>query len=156
MKIKELKGNVLGIGLDEKLINSIKKNNDVTEFNLISNVSKGKFSIFTKKFNIKKLRKKIKNKTDYIICNFEIINKYFNTFVSDSIYINKHKIFFYNVDNIDLIHRYNRYNCIITENKDYIEINNENCKTNFFKDRYYRMKDFMVYIIEIIGDILMG
>ena len=96
--IKNLSGNVLGIGLDEDFTNLIEKNDKIIECNLLNSYTKGKFkkSFFKKTIRIKKIRKVFKKKrVDYIICNYDEIKDYLNTFVKDSIYFNKGKLHFY-------------------------------------------------------------
>lgn len=159
--IKGLSGTILGIGLNEELVKEIENNDNILECNLLNSYIKGKkkFSLFNKTIKIKKIRKIFKKKKiDYIICNYEEINKYFNTFIKDSIYINNKKIYYFGNIDIELLKsKYSRYDTnILVTNKNLIEINCSNAKNNFFKDLYYRLKDFKDNIIEIIGDILMN
>ena len=80
--IKNMEGNVITIGIDDKLINGFKKNKKVNvyEINKSENVSlfqrkKRKMSN-GKNINIKKLYKYFKKKSiDYIICDYEQITK---------------------------------------------------------------------------------
>ena len=158
--IKKLSGNVVGFGLDKTLSDKIEKNSKITECTLLDSYTKktlGKW--FRKKtLHIKKIRKHFKKKkVDYIICNYEVIYKFLNTFVMDSIYINKNKIYFYNVDDYETLEkRYKRYNTVITRKKDYLEIDNSKAKTKPFKDIYYRLYDTINKCIEVIGDVLMN
>lgn len=159
--IKKLSGNVLGIGLNEDLTTLIEKNNNIIECNLLNSCVKGKFkkSFFKKTIRIKKIRKVFKKKNiDYIICNYDEISKYLNTFVKDSIYINKGKVYFFGNIDVDLLKlKYERYDVKINLiNKNIIEIDTSLAKNNFFKDNYYRLVDFKNHLIEIIGDVLMN
>ena len=159
--IKNLEGNVLGIGLNENLISAIEKNNRIIECNLLNSCAKGKFkkSFFNKTIKIKKIRKIFKKKkVDYIICNYDEINNYFNTFIKDSIYINKNKLYFYGNIDVNLLKlKYGRYNTKINLiDKNIIEIDNSLAKNNFLKDNYYRFIDYKNHLVEIIGDILMN
>lgn len=159
--IKNLDGKVLGIGLDETLTKEIENNNKIIECNLLNSNVKGKnkFSLFNKTIKIKKIRNVFKKKKiNYIICNYDEISKYFNTFIKDSIYINNKKIYFFGNVDIELLkYRYSRYDTnIVVKNKDLIEIDTSKAKNNFFKDFYYRIKDFKDKLIELIGDILMN
>ncbi len=159
--IKKLSGNVLGIGLSEDLIKEIEDNDKIVNCNLLNPYIKGKkrFNLFNKTIKIKKIRKVFKKKKiDYIICNYDEINNYFGTFVKDSIYINKNKIYYFgNIDISLLKHKYGRYNTnFIVKNKNLIEIDISDAKNNFFKDNYYRLIDFKDKLIEIIGDLLMN
>lgn len=159
--IKKIDGTVLGIGLKEELINELNENPNIIECNLLNPYVKGnkKFSLFNKKINIKKIKKKFKRKKiDYIICNFNEISNFLNTFVNDSVYINKKKVYYFGDIDIELLKiRYSRYNSLVkVKNKNLIEIDNYNAKTNFLKSIYYRTVDFKDKVIELIGDILMN
>ena len=159
--VKKLSGNVLGIGLSEDLTTLIENNNNIIECNLLNSYVKGKFkkSFFKKTIRIKKIRKVFKKKKiDYIVCNYDEISNYLNTFVKDSIYINKGKIYFYFIIDIDLLKlKYGRYDVKINlVDKKIIEIDTSLAKNNFFKDNYYRLVDFKNHLIEIIGDVLMN
>ena len=118
-----------------------------------------KKSFFNKTIKIKKIRKVFKKKKiDYIICNYDEISNYLNTFVKDSIYINKGKLYFYGNIDVDLLKlKYGRYNVEINLiDKKIIEIDTSSAKNNFFKDNYYRLVDFKDRLVEIIGDVLMN
>lgn len=159
--IKKMSGNVLGVGLNQEMIDLINKNDKITECNLLNSYTrkeKKEKGIKGKTLNIKKIKKKFKKKkVDYIICDYEVIEKYLDTFVNDSIYINKNKLYFYNITyNDNLEKKYKRYNTVIKIKKNYLEIDNRNSKTNFFKNIYYRIIDFTSKMIEVIGDILMN
>ena len=108
-KIKELKGNVLVISLDDKLIEAFNKNDKVNLYAIWSNNSGLSFKNDKKRrtnkgktINIKKLRKYINKKsTDYIICNMNEIIKYYKYFIKDSIYLNNDLIYLYFDKSID-------------------------------------------------------
>ena len=159
--IKNLSGNVLGIGLEENLASLIEKNDKIIECNLLNSYNKGKFkkNFFNKTIRIKRIRKIFKKKrVDYVICNYNEIKDYLNTFVKDSIYINKNKIYFYgDIDHELLKLKYSRYDTKINViSKNILEIDVSLAKNNFFKDNYYRFIDFKNRLVEIIGDILMN
>lgn len=172
---KDLKGTFLAIGLYYPTVEStIDKNKNITEGYLLilEGKKKGKTrnkdsnkSIGRKKISIKKLRKTFKKKSvDTLILNYEDAKKYMRFFISDSVYINKCKLYIYGKkDNFvieDIKSYYNRYNTKI-EIKEYdndflIIVDNTNSKNNYFKDKMYKFKDTIVYYINIIGDILIG
>jgi len=109
--VKELDGNIIGIGIqDEKILNSISKNNNILECNLLDSFSKEEGSKGKdKKVKISKLRKKFKKKkTDYIICNIDVVNKFVKKFIPDSIYLNKKYLYLYEMNgfNIEKIKKY--------------------------------------------------
>lgn len=161
--ISNLQGNVLGIGLDDTLIESIMNNNEIKECNLLDSIRKGHFGKGKgKSIRIKKIRATFKKKkVDYIICNYETISKYLDNFVKDSVYINKGKLYFFGKMDIELLKkRYSRYQTDISEKKyrdnSILMIDNSNAFNSFLKDTYYRLIDFKDKLVEIIGDLLMN
>lgn len=169
--IKKIKGNVLVIGLDDKLLTKFEKNNEVNLYSIYSNKSKNVFSKNKQKqtnkgkvINIKKLRKYIKKKTaDYIICNMDEIKDYYKYIIRDTIYINNNIIYIYSSNDTDkefIIDKYNRYNVNI-ETREYkngyiIIIDNKNGKNNYIKDKLYFIKDTFYNIAEAIGNLLIS
>lgn len=170
--IKKIQGNVLVIGLDDKLLNKFDKNNKVNLYAIYSNKSNGVFSKSQKKkktnkgknINIKKLRKYINKKSvDYIICNMEEIKQYYKYIIKDTIYLNSNVIYIYSSNEIDkefIINKYSRYNTKITsidyKNGYIITIDNTNSKNNFFKDKLYFIKDTLYDLAETIGNIMIS
>jgi len=102
-QVKNMEGSLLGIGItSEKLKKAIQNNNKITICNLLEENTKGigkkKFSILNKPrtINIKKIKKIFKKKrVDNIICNIDTIKKFQKTFIRDSVYINKNKLYIY-------------------------------------------------------------
>ena len=160
--IKQFNGNVLGIGLDEKILKQLNKNNKIMECNLLNSVTKGRGYGFSKTIKIKKIRKYFKKKSvNFILCNYEVMSKYLNSFVKNSIYLNDFKIYYYGDCDVDrLIRRYSRYDTkinVFKEKNIYIlEIDCSNAKNNFFKEKLYSVVDLVDNAIEVIGDILMN
>lgn len=169
--IKKIEGNVLVIGLDDKLLDKFEKNNKVNLYSIYSNKSTGPFSKSKKKqtnkgktINIKRLRKYINKKSvDYLICNMEEIMQYYKYIIKDTIYLNNNTIYIYSSNEIDkdfLIQKYKRYNVKIdiTEYKNgyILTIDNKNGKNNYFKDKLYILKDTFYNMAEFIGNILIS
>ncbi len=163
--IASLNGSVLAIGLDDKLITKINDNNEIIECDnlgytkLETGKGNGKKA---KKIVIRKIKKVYKKKKfDFIICNYEHISKFLNTFVDDSIYLCKGNIYFYGkLDKELLITKYQRYNTKI-DSKDFkdtsiIDVDVRYAKHHFIKSKFYRLTDTINSFIEILGDILMG
>ena len=176
--IKNTKGNVLAICLDEKLIDEFDKNNNINLYSLTSNESSS-IRLFNKKMkdkqkykknnkgkniNIKRLKKEInKNSADYIFCNMDEIINYYKYFIKDSIYMSNNKIFIYFSKSIDkdfILSKYNRYNVEIKEteykNGYLLEINAVAAKNNFFRDKIYFIKDTIYNIAEFIGNLMIS
>lgn len=169
---KEVSGNVVTIGVDYKtVLDELDKNEKIV--NLYSMQFNGKKRSKKKEkgkkrdkiVSIKKIRKIFKKKRiDYIICNIEDINRFLRTFIRDSVYINKERLYIYgskkNID-LELIEkRYNRYNVIIniTEyDKDVlVEIDNTKAFNNVLKDMFYNIADIFYSIYNAIGDLLIN
>ena len=155
--IKNMNGKVIAIGTDEKINNCLMKNENI-DCVLLNSYSKGNKKGRAKTIRIKKIRRKFKKKKiDYIICNYNEISKYMNTFIKDSVYITKNKIYYYNVSKDDInVKKYKRYNTKIVNIGKLIEIDMNFSKTNIFKDIYYAIIDNFTKVIEFIGDLLMG
>ena len=164
--IKNMDGNVLGIGIEnEHFISALDKNNKITICNLMNlNAGKGKISSGKKNktINIKKIRKKFKKKrVDYIICNINDIKDFTKTFVKDSVYINKNKLYIYGDTSYDyelLVKKYKRYNTNINidvdDSKFILTIDNSLSKTNFIKDTIYLIIDTINNLINLITNVL--
>ena len=170
--IKKIEGNVLTIGIDNKLIEKFDKNNKVNLYAIYSNKSSVNFFSKSKKkqtnkgksINIKKLRKYINKKSvDYLICNMDEIKDYYKYIIRETIYLNNKTIYIYASNDIDkdfIINKYKRYNVNITSN-DYktgyiLTIDNRNGKNNYFKDKLYFIKDTFYNIAEVIGNIMVS
>lgn len=169
---KNISGNIVTIGLEYKtVLDELDKNKRIT--NLYSmqfngkkkSKKKEKGKKFGKTISIKKIRKIFKKKRiDYIICNIEDINRFLRTFIKDSVYINKNKLYIYGAKNnidIELIEkRYNRYNVKINiteyEKDILVEIDNSKAVNNFFKDIIYNIFDIIYSVYNIIGDLLIN
>lgn len=170
--IKKLKGNIIGIGLDDKLLSGFTGNNLVNVYTIekdknISTLGKSKKRKTNsgKTINIKKLYKYFKkDSVDYIICNVEEVNDYLKYFIKDSVYLNNKKIYLYGTKEIvdcDLLKkRYRRYksNVEIKEFKDNILliIDNSNSKSNWVLNKIYFIKDTFYNLAEFISDILIS
>lgn len=170
--IKKMEGNVIGVGIDSKLLDGFNKNNRVNVYTIDNakpgigiSKSKKRTTSSGKTINIKKLYKYFKkNSIDYIICNTEEVNDYLKYFIRDSIYLNNNKIYLYgNKDNMDielLEKRYKRYKSII-EVKEYkdnvlIIIDSSNSKSNWLKNKMYFISDTLYNIVEFISNVLVS
>lgn len=151
--LKNLTGNVIAIGLEEKYYKILQSNNKIN-VSLLDNSKKTK----GKKVMINRINKKIKKKSiDYVIVNYNVLKDYINIFVKNSVYINKNKVLFYNVaDNELIIKKYKRYNTTINVYENIIEIDNSKAKNNLIKDWFYIIIDFLTNLIENLADYMMG
>lgn len=165
--VNDFEGTVLAIGINEKISAAIDKNNKILKCDILNYITNKKEvkeakSKRSKIINIKKLRKIYKRKkVDYIICNYDEIKKYLNTFVKDSVYINSSKLYLYgNVNKELVLKKYKRYTDkikVIKKQGSYlVEVDNTNTKNNIFKEFIYRIIDGFNNAVEVIGDVLMG
>ncbi len=169
--VRKLKGSLLGIGLDGQILDVIEKNDNIDNCFIMSDRHKfdKKFDFFgggkDKKVNIKKIRKVFKKKSlDTIICNYETIKPFLRRFTSNSIYINKGKLYIYGQIDDDAAEkikkRYSRYQSKveITKAKTYtiIVIDNQNITTSLFKDKIYLVLDLLNDGVDILTTILVG
>lgn len=168
--IRSVAGNVLVIGLwEERLITLLEENDKIVNCNMLNVISskanEQKKIKQKRKFNIKSLRKKFhKKQVDYIICNMSDIYPYINTFVKDSIYINRKKLYFYGERKIyeldKMIKKYKKYHAKVEQKFEgdyfFITISNEISKTNKIKDLWFSICDFLKLLYDTIGDILIN
>ncbi len=154
-QINNMEGSLLGIGItSDKLKKAIEKNDKITLCNLLEEntkkTKKKKFSVLNKPrtVNIKKIKKVFRKKrVDNIICNSKTIIPFQKTFVRDSVYINKNKLYIYGKkEELETLKtKYNRYTKEVElkkEGNEYILIvNNKNTKNNKIKDIGYWWKD---------------
>lgn len=174
--LKDIKGNVLTIGIDNKLIDLALKNEQINLYAIYSNDSnlpsfnrqKNKRKTNKgKSINIKKLRKYINKKTvDYLLINMDEVYKYSKYLIKDSIFLNRNTIYLYFsseskiIDKDILLKRYNRYNVSIEitefKNSCLLKIDASNSKNNWFKDKIYFIRDTLYNIAEFIGNLLIS
>lgn len=170
--IKEAKGNVLTVCLDEKLMKFIYNNDKINLYSIDSNIDSGLFRRKKNKrktnkgkvINIKKLRKYIKKKSvNHMFCNMNEMFNYYKYFIKDSIYLNNNKLYLYFDKDIDkdlIIKNYKRYDVKIEEteykNGYLLIIDNKNSKTNILKDIIYFIRDTLYNIAEIVGNLLIS
>ncbi len=170
-EIKKMSGSLIGIGTDDgRVLETIEDNDNIDLCYILSNGgngSKKKFKLFrkgrTKKVNIKKLSKYFRLRSiDNIVCDYGTVKKYIRSFIGESIYISRGKIYIYgNIKDLNsLEERYKRYNSstqLIKNNKAFLLIvNSENSKINIFKNTLYKIRDFFSDGIELITDFLIN
>lgn len=161
-ELKKLHGSVLGIGIDSKKLLLLENNNNIEECYLLDSDCFGASNIkgYAKTINIHKIKKYFRKKSfDYIVCNFEQIKPYLRKFIKNSIYLNRNKLYFYNINDFELKeleYRYTRYNADFKKEKDFVIIDNSKAKTNLFKNSYFYIRDLIYDVIDYIGKILVN
>lgn len=168
-KIKKMEGTLIGIGIENKKIKEeIQNNSNIKTCYLLekfpSILSKKKFQIFNNKtVNIKKIKKVFKKKRiDNIICNYETVKPFLKTFVRDSVYINKNKLYIYGEkeDIEKIVERYKRYTDEIEIKKEQdsflIIVDNKNTSNKKITDIKYWWIDTLNNIADILTAILVN
>lgn len=161
-ELKKISGSVLGIGLSEKEQNILEKNKKVLECYLLNSNSTNKTNSkgYSKTINIRKIGKLFRKKSfDYIIGNFDELKPYLRSFIKNSIYLNKGKTYFYNINDFELEelnNRYVRYGSIVEIKKNSVIIDNSSAKTNIFKNIFYYFCDLIYDVIDYIGRMLVN
>lgn len=171
--IKNLEGNIIGVGLDDMLLSGFNKNNKVCVYT-INRAPKTKIGFGKSKkrttssgrtINIKKLYKYFKKESiDYIIGDVVEVNDYLKYFIRDSIYLDRKRILLFgSKDKLDVElfeKRYKRYKCKfeIKQFKDSVLliIDNSNSKTNWFKNKLYFISDTLYNVVEFISNVLVS
>lgn len=170
--IKNINGNIFTLGIvDNDLIKAIQNNSQIKHYlmlNINQTVEYEKSDKYkpTKKIKIKNIKKKNKKKKiDYTICEISDSKEHFSTFINNTIYFNRNKIFYYgNVDEYDLddlIKKYRRYNVIINitkypNNEFILGIDTTKAKTNKLKALIYRFIDFFIMIFDFLTEFLLS
>lgn len=166
-KVRNMKGFVLGFGqIDESLIKEIDKNNNINEFVLLSDANmsstENSKSKNNKKLSYHKIQKKFRKKNiTNIIAFYDDLKSYRRRFVIDSLFLAKENIYVIikNEDiDVDLVkNRFKRYHqeLEITEcrNGYVLQIKKTKYRKNKVRDSLYLLMDFIVDIINLIGDL---
>ena len=105
-----------------------------------------------------------KKKIDDILCNMNDIYPYLKTFVKDSVYINKGKLYFYGekgkYDLEKMVQKYKKYHAKVEQdfegNYFFFTISNEQSKPSKLKDIWFSVSEFMIWLYEIIGEMLIN
>lgn len=160
-EIKNIKGNLLLISNDERIIEEINKNKNIGESYILSSLKtngggKSNLKLENKKIHINKIKRYFNKKAvDNIIVDYKLIENYFDKFVKNSIYLNKGYLYFYNIDkNNEIEKKYKRYNTKIENKDNYIKINNINSKNNIIKDNYYIIRDKKDKFLDKLSDLI--
>lgn len=167
--IKNMHGNILTIGIDEKLLNGFNKKNNVNVYTLdrakgIFGKSKNRKDNKGKTINIKRLKKYFYKKSlDYIVIDYSEIKDYIKYVIRDIVSISNNKVYIYfnKDDDIELIiKRFKRYKASsnIKEFKDnfVVEIDSSNSKTNWLKNKIYYIPDTVYNIVDFISNVLIS
>lgn len=169
--IKSFYGNIFTLGITDKdIITNVQNNPNINHFFMLNINQKVEYDESVnykpvKNVKIKKIKKKNKRKKiDFTLCEISDCKAHFKTFINDTIYFTKNKIYYYGktdeYDLDDLIKKYRRYNVIITITKysdEFIlEIDTSCAKTNKIKSFFYRIIDSISSFFDFLTDFLLS
>ena len=166
--IKNLKGNVLAVGItDDIILDKINKNDNIKELFTLNKprLFEKKDKYYKKqseKVKIKKLKKRFKNKIDYVICDVNGINTGLKKVVNMTYsVVSKEAIYYGEFDEFEvdkLKKRYERFaaKCDkkMYKEKFILKINMKNIKVTHLA--WCGIIDILVDIIDAIGSILLS
>ncbi len=155
---KNFKGNVVCIGVDDKkLVKIFKNNKHIGLYELTRGVNRKLFKRQRrvklengKSIRIKKFRKLFKKKSiEYLVINLNTIFDYFKYIVANSIYICNSKIYIYGeseyIDAKVITKKYKRYKTKIEyfqdKNKYLVIVDVKEAKYSYFKNMFYIVVD---------------
>lgn len=168
-EIRKMSGSAVCFGPSDEVKSAVSQNSNITSCYLLEEASssfgKKKFRLPSRKrkVNIKKIRKVFKKKKiDNVICNYDTVKGFLKTFIKDSIYINRGKLYIYG-DKAYLdfvISRYKKYNSTVTlknfGERFVLVIDNSKAKTSFAKDIKYWWVDTARNFVEALTMILVN
>lgn len=163
-QIKNMQGNVLGIGInDPKVLKQINENENIIFCDLLDKIEKGASgskSSKSKKISLNKLRKQYKKKRiHYLIVEEEMVKDVKN-FVKDSIYITNTEIICILNEESKMKQKYKRYKTIIQEvdclDGNLLMVDVTKAKNNKIKEFFYSIIDIAMEFIEIITNLLLN
>lgn len=162
--IKSLNGRVLAFGFKlDKFEKIVDLNKNITSFDVLDELIRKKNKLFgrNKTILISDLRKKYKRKNiDDIILNVDSMDKYMIELVKETIYIGKKNVYLYGKKALveETLNKYRRYNINYQvfdfKDNEIVRINIENSKNNYFKDKYYVIKDKVSKLTDYLIDFL--
>ena len=161
--IAKLEGVVIAVTVDDEVKKALSFNKKITEiYTLEKTKTFGNMKHERKPVNLRKVKKKFKNKTDYILVDINGVNIDLNKIVNNTYLMTKKKIIYFGIyDEYDvdrLAKKYERYNakCDKTMYGDsfILEVNMKNLK---LKNTFINLIiDLFVDIIDIIGNLLLS
>ena len=166
--LKSLKGTLLMVSINnEYLLDIVNKNKDLTEVyfldraKIFNGFSKNK-KVKNNTVKIRKLKKKFKNKLDYMVCDVNGINIDLNRVIYNTYNIIGKKIIFYGIYDpydVDIIaSKYERFGCTtkkeIYKDSFILEVNTSKIKVS--KLFIHKIGDLFKDIIEGIGNLLVS
>ena len=165
--LKTLKGSLLMVSINnEYVIDIVSKNKELQEVYFLDRAKlfnrKKIYKDKAKNVKIRKLKKKFKNKLDYMLCDVNGINIDLNRIIYNTYNIIGKKVIFYGIyDAYDvdrIADKYKRYGCTskkkMYEDGFILEVNTSKiCVSKLF---LYKIGDFFKDVVEVIGDLFVS
>ena len=161
--IAKLDGIVIAVTVDDEVKKILSSNKKITDlYTLEKSKILGNLKHEKKSIKLRKIKKKFKNKADYILVDVNGVNIDLNKIINNTYRLSKKKIIFYGIyDEYDvdrLAMKYSRYNAKCDKkmygNSFILEVDVKNIK---LKNRFIDIiKDFFMDIIDIIGNLLLS
>lgn len=165
--ISKMEGTLLAVGVFEmSIIRAIDNNPKIIDSYKLedkSKITKEERKKGTKNVKFRKLKKTLKHKMDYVLCDVNGLNFNLRSFINNSYDLsNKQIIYFglYDCYDVDILEKkYKRYNAKIKrmnfDNHFILIIDTQNLQPNPFVKLYYKIVDLFLDFIEAIGNGLM-
>lgn len=168
--IQKSVGHALAIGPTDVMYQALEVNQEITVCDVLNreNGSQGKRRFFSKRnkpFQFKKMRKTFgKKQKNLVIGDIKELERYFKTFIRDSIYITKGDLYLFTTDvayDFDLlIMRYKRFSVTtqIEKCKDgtLLILHVGEVKNHWWKEKIYYVIDVIIDFVDLIGDALVS
>ncbi len=157
-----LEGRVLCFGIQrEEELKSIEKNDKIKECFLLNSIDldtknqkkrKKRARTTTSKQLLKKLGKK---GIDVLVIHEEEFQSYEKKLLPLFIKLTRFKIYLYHVTDFEKLEKkYKRYHTTIYPQKEYVEVDVQKAKQNFFRDKWYFFIDSCMDFFDMVSDIL--
>ena len=160
--IKSLKGSLVYVSVDNYIVSIINNTKLEEVYSLDRTKFFNKKNKSTNSIELKQIKKKFKNRIDYMLCDVNGVNIDLNKIIYHTYkLIGKEIIFYGKYDEYDvdrIAKRYKRYKCKIDKkmygNEFILKINMKDIKVS--KLLIYKILDFFIDIFEGFGNLLMG
>lgn len=165
--ISKMEGTLLAVGIaDQSIVNAINDNEKIINPYTLEDkptITKEERKKGTKNVKFRKLKKVLKNKMDYVLCDVNGLNFNLRSFISHSYNLSNKKIIYYGTYDqydVDILEKkYKRYN-VKTKRMDFdnqfiLIIDTINLKPNFIVKIVFSIIDLLLDFIEAVGNGLM-
>lgn len=165
--ISKMKGTLLAVGIaDQSILNAIDNNKNIIDPYKLEDkpvITKEERKKGTKNVKFRKLKKMLKHKIDYVLCDVNGLNFNLRSFIVNSYDLSNKEIIYFGVYDhydVDIIEKkYKRYDVKVKRmdfnNQFILIIDTKKLKPNFIVKVWYSIIDMFFDFIEAIGNGLM-